>query len=172
MKSVRSDRNFWTQITHPSVLIQFNGKLSEKSNEEDDYILPPDFYEIKKLILIEVPYCEKNETSSKHFLQKFHELTNDSYEIQIKWIIKMMTILFRLKSKNLHPACAIYQGICTYKENYIGETKQNVEIRWVEHSDINKISEPSRYLKANSMHAFTWEYLITAPFSNQVRRNL
>ena len=49
---------------------------------------------------------------------------------------------------NRHPACAIYDGVCTCKENYIGETKQNVEIRWEEHSGINKISEPYRRLKA------------------------
>ena len=49
---------------------------------------------------------------------------------------------------NPHPACAIYDGVCTCKENYIGETKQNVEIRWEEHSGINKISEPYRRLKA------------------------
>ena len=42
-------------------------------------------FEIKKqVILIEVPYWEKNETSSKRFLKKFHELTNDLYEIKIK----------------------------------------------------------------------------------------
>ena len=45
-----------------SVMKQFNDKLSEKSNEEDDYILPP---EIKKQgILFEVLYCKKNETLS------------------------------------------------------------------------------------------------------------
>ena len=49
---------------------------------------------------------------------------------------------------NPHPACAIYDGVCTCKENYIGETKQNAEIRWEEHSGINKISEPYRRLKA------------------------
>ena len=40
-----------------------------------------------------------------------------------------MRNLFRLKSKNPHPACVIYEGICKCKENYIGETKRNVEIR-------------------------------------------
>ena len=32
-----------------SVIKQFSHKLSEKSNEEDDYILPPDLFEIKKV---------------------------------------------------------------------------------------------------------------------------
>ena len=65
-----------------------------------------------------------------------------------------MRNLFRLKSKNPHPACAIYEGVCTCKENYIDESKRNVEIRCEEHSDINKISEPSRHLKSNPTHAF------------------
>ena len=45
-----------------SVIKQFNDKLSEKSNQGDDCILPPNFFEIKKqVILIEVPYCEKKQ---------------------------------------------------------------------------------------------------------------
>ena len=33
-----------------SIIKQFNDKLSEKSNDADDYILPPDFFEIKKQV--------------------------------------------------------------------------------------------------------------------------
>ena len=117
-----------------SVIKHFNDKLSEKFNEEDDHILPPDFFEIKEqVILIVIPYCEKNETSSRRFLKKFHELTNDLHEIKIKWITEKMRNLFCLKSNSLHPACIIYEGVCSCKENYIGETKRNVEIRWEEH---------------------------------------
>ena len=122
--------------------------------------------------MIEFPYCEKNETSSKRFLKKFNELTNDLFEIKIKWITKKMTDLFCLKSKNHHPTCAICKGGCTYKGNYMGETKRNVEIRWEEYSDIKTISEPSRHLKSNPTHAFTWKALITAPINDRVRRNL
>ena len=83
-----------------------------------------------------------------------------------------MRNLFRLKSKNPHPPCVIYEGICTYKENYVGETKRYVEIRWEEHSDINKISEPSRHLKSNPTHTFTWKVLMAAPINDRVRKNL
>ena len=69
---------------------------------------------------------------------------------------------FHLKSKNPHPACAIYEGICTCKENYFGETKQNVGIPLEEHSYINKISEPFKHLKSNPMHALTWKVLMAA----------
>ena len=83
-----------------------------------------------------------------------------------------MRNLFRLKSKNCHPACAISEGVCTCKENYVSETKRNVETWWEEHSNINKISEPSRHLKSNPIHAFTWKVLMTAPISDRVRKNL
>ena len=83
-----------------------------------------------------------------------------------------MRNLFRLKSKNPHPACAIYERIYTCKENYIGETKRNVKIRWEEHSGINKTSEPSRHLKSNPTHAFTWKVLVVAPINDRVRKNL
>ena len=66
-----------------SVIKQHNDKLSEKSNEDYDYILLSDFFETKKqVILIETPNCEKNETSSKRFLKNFHNLTNDLYEMK------------------------------------------------------------------------------------------
>ena len=65
-----------------------------------------------------------------------------------------MRNLFRLNSENTHPACVIYEGICTCKKTYIGGTKRNVEFRWEEHSDINQISELSRHLKSTSTHAF------------------
>ena len=36
----------------------------------------------------------------------------------------------------------------------------------------DKISEPSRYLKSNPVHAFTWKVLVTAPINDRVRKNL
>ena len=62
--------------------------------------------------------------------------------------------------------------MCTCKENFIGKTKRNVEIRWKEHSEINKISEPSRHLKSNPTHVFTWKVLLNTPINDRVRKNL
>ena len=83
-------------------------------------------------------------------------------------ITKKMRDVFDLQSKNPYPDCIIYQGICTCKENYIGEKKQNVAIRQEEHSDVKKISEPS----SNPTHAFSWKVLMAAPINDQVRKNL
>ena len=93
-------------------------------------------------------YTVRKKTFFKCFLKKFHEPMNDLYDIKIKWITKKMKNMFCLKKRNPHPACVIYEGICTYKENYIGETKRNVEIQWEEYSNINKISEQMDIRKA------------------------
>ena len=47
--------------------------------------------------------------------------------------------------KNPYPACKIYEGVCSCKENYIGEIKQNVITRWNEYENPNKDSEPVKH---------------------------
>ena len=114
-----------------SVIKHFNEKCN--GNTQDDYIIPPDFFDVPKpLVLAEIPYCPRNETLSKRFIKKFHEFTNNSYEIRIKWITKKVKQLFKLKGKNPYPSCVIYE------QTYIGETRRNVELRWEEHENISK----------------------------------
>ena len=50
---------------------------------------------------------------------------------------------FQLKDKSLHTACKIYEGTWICSENYVGETKRNVEIRWMEHNT------PKQQIKSN-----------------------
>ena len=108
-----------------SVIRKFNEKYND--NTKDDYIIPLDFFDVAKpLVLAEIPYCPRNETLSKRFIKKFHEFTNNSYEIRIKWITKKVKQLFKLKSKNPHPSCVIYEGVCVCEQTYIGETRRNV----------------------------------------------
>ena len=61
--------------------------------------------------------------------------------------------------------------MCTCKENYIGKTKRNIEIRWEEHSDMSNISELSIHLKSNSTLAFTWKVIMTARIIDDVKKN-
>ena len=106
---------------------QFNEKRN--GNTQGDYIIPPDFFDVPKpLVLAEIPYCPKNETLSKRFIKKFHEFTNNSHETKIKWITKKVKQLFKLKSKNPHPSCVIYEEVCVCEQIYIGETRRNVEL--------------------------------------------
>ena len=57
-----------------------------KECEDESFIIPPCLFEITKpFIFVEIRYCELNEIESKHFLKKFHKLTNNSSRIVIKW---------------------------------------------------------------------------------------
>ena len=84
----------------------------------------------KPFLLLEIPYCEKDEIASKRFIKKFHQFTGDKYDIAVKWLAKKVKSLFPLKDCNLHPSCKIYKGVCSCGETYIGETIRNVEERW------------------------------------------
>ena len=62
--------------------------------------------------------------------------------------------LFHLKDKNPHPACKIYEGICSSSGNNIGETKRNVGTRWNEHENPNEDSEPAKHCREFPDHKF------------------
>ena len=83
-----------------------------------------------------------------------------------------MKQLFPLKDRNPHPSCKIYEGICSCKQNYIGETKRNVEIRWQEHENMNKDSEPAKHLRDFPDHKFEWKVILNAPLNTRLRKNL
>ena len=59
----------------------------------------------------------------------------------------------------MHPACKIYEGICICGEKYIGETKRNVEIRWMEYNTPSNKSNPAKHLRDNIDHSFTWKVI-------------
>ena len=51
-----------------------------------------------------------------------------------------------MKDKASHVSSVVYEGKCNCGKNYIGETGRNVTVRWDEHSDIGKNSEPAKHL--------------------------
>ena len=57
--------------------------------------------------------------------------------------------MFPLKDKNNYKLCVINKGDCSFESRYIGETKSNAEIRWNEHKNPTKSSEPSKHLRSN-----------------------
>ena len=80
--------------------------------------------------------------------------------------------LFQLKDKSLRPACKIYEGICICGEKCIGETKRNVEIRWMEHSTPSIKSNPAKHLRDDIDHSFTWKAISNAPNRKLARKIL
>ena len=152
-----------------SVVAQFTNK---KDEFDDSLLIPANFYEeAKQFLLIEIPFCERNEKLSKSFINKFHKYTDSSYRLSIKWLTKKVKTLFPLKDKNEHLACKIYEGVCICGQNYVGETKRNVEQRWKEHLPPHN-SEPAKHLVENPTHYFQWRVISDAPKNKRERKNL
>ena len=92
---------------------------------------------------MEIPFCLRNEISSKHFIKKFDEFANNIFDVRIKWLMQKVKILFTVKDKSSHQACKIYKSVCSCGKSYIGETVKNVEEHWGEHSN------PSKHISDN-----------------------
>ena len=79
------------------------------------------------------------------------------------WKSRNMRSLFPLKDKNDYKSCVTHKGNCSYGSRYIGETKRKAEIRWNEHNNPTKSSEPFKHLRSNISHYFTRAVISNAP---------
>ena len=80
-----------------SVINQFQ---KGKDQGHEKFIIPLKLLGItKNFISIYMCYCELNVIKSKHFLKKFHKLTNDEFTVLITWKTKNIQSLFPLKDK-------------------------------------------------------------------------
>ena len=68
------------------------------------------------------------------------------FSLIINTVFKLSDSLrkFKLKSRNPHSSCVIYEGVYSCQESYIGETVRSVKIRW---KDTKKDSENAMHLK-------------------------
>ena len=51
------------------------------------------------VLLMKIPYCAKNEASSKRFIEKFDDFTESLYDIHVKWVTKKGSSYLELKVK-------------------------------------------------------------------------
>ena len=138
-------------------------------------IIPQNFFnepDERQTLRIRLPFCKKNENLMRVFLKKLYSYIGDAFNIFIIWNTSKIRSLFPLKDKNLHPCCIIYQGTCSCGHVYIGETERCKHVRFAEHENIKKISEPSKHLKANPNHSFTWKIIANAPSDQEKRKIL
>ena len=152
-----------------------NSVINDFESKEHDPMMPNylfNNFESKPIVLIHIRFCNKNERVSKQLLKKLKVFTKEKYDFRIVWKTKKVRQLFPLKEKNPYPSCKIYEGVCSCKENYIGETKRNVITRWNEHENPNKDSEPAKHLFQNPDYFFQWKVLMSAPANNCKRKNL
>ena len=88
------------------------------------------------------------------------------------WKTRNIRSLFPLNDKNDYKSCIIYKGDCSSGSRYIGEIKRNAEVRWNEHNNPTSSSEPSKHLRSNINHYFTWAVISNAPKNAKTRKNL
>ena len=140
---------------------------------DESFMVPTSLFEIAKpVIFIEIPCCELNEIKSKHFLTKFHKFANNSFRMVITWETTNIRSLSPLKKKKDYKSCGIYEGDCSCGSRYIGGIKPNAKVRWNEHSNPTKSTEPSKHLRSNISQCFTWAVISNAPKNDKTRKNL
>ena len=93
---------------------------------------------IEKQFVLGLPFCHSNEHYALKFIRKLEGFTKEKYFFVIIWKTKNIRSLFDLKDKTNHVSSVLYEGKCNCGENYNGETRRNVTIRWDEDSDIDK----------------------------------
>ena len=108
----------------------------------------------------------------KRIICKLAEYTDHKIKFRSSWKTKKLQSLFSLKDTIVHKANVIYKGLSTCKEFYIGETKQNSEVRWDEHCSLKKSSEVGDLLLVNPDHNITWQIIAKAPAQTFKRKTL
>ena len=97
-----------------------NSVINDFENKEHDPRIPSylfNDFELKPIVLIDIPFCNENEKVSKQLLKKLKFFTKEKYDFRTAWKIKKVRQLFPLKEKNPYPLCEIYKGVCSCKEN-------------------------------------------------------
>ena len=131
-------------------------------------MIPRWFFDERKTVVINLPFSNKNEHFSRTFCKKLEFYTNGKLKFNI-WAKRKIKSLFKIKDNVKHLSCVIYQGICSCRNNYIGETIRNAVTRIDEHEQPNRKSEPSKHIKNNPGHKFDWMILSRAP-SHRLKR--
>ena len=101
----------------------------------------------------------------------FNYFTNDSYDLNVVWETKKVGSFFPMKDKNLHSPCKIYYGLCSRGEDYVGESKRKISVRFDEHNKPSKKLKPAAHLEQNIDHNFTWRILCNAPSNARTHKN-
>ena len=131
---------------------------------EGEMLIPPELFQEKKpTVMIELPFCFRNEKVSKTFISKLYDYAQNKLDCRFKWVMEKVKSLFQLKDINPYPSCVIYKSVCSCGDDYVGETSRNTTTRWGEHEDIKHDSEPAKHLYENSDHKFTCSIISTAP---------
>ena len=160
---VRKIKEIFSKAAYPMWFINktINDFIHPTSYHET--ILPTQWFDDRKSINIEIPFCKSNEDETKKLINKLTFFTQGHFKFRIFWRTRKIRSLFKLKDKTNHPSSVVYYGACTSCNSaYVGESARNFSIRQAEHEDTEKLSEPARHSAANPGHTFQWKILALA----------
>ena len=112
---------------------------------------------------IRLSFSSNNEKCCACFINKLASFPSEKVKFNVFWNTSKIQSLFPLKDKVRDLSCAIYNGICSCGERYVGEIIRHFKIRWDEHNDVNKNFEPAKHLARKIEHEFSWYVLAGAP---------
>ena len=135
-------------------------------------IIPEWLFDNRTFLPIKIHYCESNETFAKRFLNKLNEFTKDKFKPVIIWQTNKVRSLFSVKDKVKHISNVIYEGTCSCKRQYIGETDRNHATRWNEHNNPTHNSDPAKHINDNIDHSYQWKILRKTNYKARKRRIL
>ena len=104
-----------------------------------------------------------NKIKLKHFLKKLHKFTKNSFRMVITWKTRNIPCLFPLEIKTFTNRLLSMREVFSCGSGCIGETKRNAKVRWNEYNNLTKSTEPSKHLRSNINHYFTWAVISNAP---------
>ena len=157
-------RKKFNDVGYPSKFVEsLIREFLESIEIINEVIIPPWLFEDRVTKYIRIPFCESNENLGKQFIERLNTFTGNKFKFVIIWETRSIRSLFPLKDKIIHVSCVIYEGTCTCGDKYIGETKRIANIRFDEHNNPEKNSEPSKHLRKNTTHSFIWKVITSAP---------
>ena len=106
------------------------------------------------ILLLKLPYWEKNEARLKAYIRTFHRFTNSEYRLAIKWNKRNFSFSFFFFFENLYPACKIYSCKYLHCKDYVGESIGSNATRQSEHNNPIYKSEPAQHIRKHIEHLF------------------
>ena len=142
------------------------------NKDKNDNIIPEWLFDERKPTILWLPFSESNEKFTKILIKRLVIFTSNKCKFSIVWITRNIRSLLQVKDKVKHYSCVIYEGNCSCGENYVCESVRNIVLRWAEHEDPNKQSEPAEHLKYFPDYQFEWKVLTRAPEYTRKRKSL
>ena len=117
-----------------------------KTKGENQPIIPDWLFEGRSKTLFKLHYCLRNEHDVKTFIEIIDSFTGRKIMLTELRLTRNIKSFFPLKDIVAHRSGVIYEGKCSCKLSYIGETKRNREVCWKEQEDPARKSEASKHL--------------------------